>query len=182
MVHAVFGLPGSGKTTYLCKIASKAMRQKKDVYTNFPCHGAYKLRFDTLGKLQYENCVMLIDEISLLCDSRNWKDFSSDLTYFFTHHRHYNVEIYYASQWFTDCDVKIRRITDDMIYVENFFFGISKKYTVERTVETTENGDVVDRYRFRHGMPWIRRPYYRMFDSFSRKALPPVPKELWGKV
>lgn len=182
MIYGIFGLPRSGKTTLLCKIAKKNQRKGVKVYSNFACKGCYKLDFSTLGKLDYHDCVLLIDEISLLCDSRDWKSFSSDLVYFFTHHGHYNVDVYYCSQWLTDCDVKIRRMTESLIYVENFAFGFSKKYRVLREITTNDVGDVVDCYRFKFGLPYFRRPYYKMFDSFTRKKLPAAPEELWDKV
>ena len=63
MISAIFGLPGSGKSLLLSFISFKAVQGKSinfhglylstakyaRVYTNFPCEGAYKLDFDTLG-------------------------------------------------------------------------------------------------------------------------------------
>ena len=84
MIFGVFGLPRSGKTTYLCKIAKSYIKRGIRVYSNFPCHGCYKLDFSKLGRFDFSNCVLLIDEISLVADSRDWKNFNSDLVYFFT--------------------------------------------------------------------------------------------------
>lgn len=181
MIVGIFGLPRSGKTTLLAKIAKKNQKKTK-VYSNFACKGCYQLDFSQLGKRDFHDCVMLIDEISLICDSRDWKSFSSDLVYFFTHHGHYNITIYYCSQWMTDCDVKIRRMTEELIYVEKTLFGFSKRYRIERDIATNDSGDIVDTYRFRLGLPFLRRPYYSMFDSFVRKSLPPVKDELWTVV
>ena len=129
-IYGIFGLPRSGKTTYLCKIAHKCIKKGEKVYTNFPCKGALKLDFSTLGRVDYHDCTILIDEISLLCDSRDWKTFGSDLRYFFSNHGHYCIDVYYCSQWLTDCDVKIRRMTEELYYIERFIFGLSKRYTV----------------------------------------------------
>ena len=71
MIYGIFGLPRSGKTTYLCKIANKYIRKGVPVYTNYECKGAYVLDFKSLGKVNYHDCVLLIDEISLLCDSQS---------------------------------------------------------------------------------------------------------------
>lgn len=182
MIYGVFGLPRSGKTTFLCKIAKKAIKKGGKVYTNFPCKGAYKLDFSTLGKFNYSNCLILIDEISLVCDSRDWKNFNSDLRYFFTNHGHYCVDIYYCSQWFTDCDVKIRRMTEQLFYVERKPLGFSMRFDVVRDIATTESGEIADSYKFRHGRLFFRPPYYRMFNSFSRKELPELEPELWDEV
>ena len=40
MIYGIFGLPRSGKTTYLCKIANKYIRKGIPVYTNYECKGA----------------------------------------------------------------------------------------------------------------------------------------------
>lgn len=93
MVQGVFGLPGSGKSTYLAKLAKKSFKKYDRVYSNFYIRGCYQLDFDTLGLVDYSDCLILIDEISLFCDCRNWKNFSSDMVYFWTNHRHYGVDI-----------------------------------------------------------------------------------------
>lgn len=182
MIYGVFGLPRSGKTTFLCKIAKKAMKRGEKVFTNFPCKGAYKLDFSTLGKYEYSDCLLLIDEISLICDSRDWKNFNSDLRYFFTNHGHYNVNIYYCSQWFTDTDIKIRRMTEQLYYIERKGFGLSMRFDVLRDVVTTDSGEISDTYKFKHGRLFFRPFYYKMFDSFSRKKLPELQAELWDSV
>ena len=68
MIKGVFGLPRSGKTTYLAKLAYKAQKKGIKVYTNFYCKGCYTLDFDSLGVYDYSDCLLLIDEISLFCE------------------------------------------------------------------------------------------------------------------
>lgn len=182
MITGIFGLPRSGKTTYLAKLCQKSLKKGIPVYSNFPLKGAFMLDFETLGKLDYHDCVILIDEISLLCDSRDWQKFGSDLVYFFTHHAHYKIDIYYASQWFTDCDVKIRRMTEKFLYVDSFVFGLSTVATIQRSIATNEAGNITDFYSVGHRIPFVRCRYYKMFDSFTRKTLPPVDPKLWDVV
>lgn len=182
MIYGIFGLPRSGKTTYLCKIAKKYIKQGRPVYTNFPCHGALQLEFSDLGKYDYSNAVLLIDEISLVCDSRDWKNFTSDLRYFFTNHGHYHIDIFYCSQWFTDTDVKIRRMTEELYYIENKFLGFSMRYRIVRSIKTTDTGEIQDCYSFKHGRPFYRRPYYKMFNSFSVRPFPPAPHNEWKTI
>lgn len=182
MIFGVFGLPRSGKTTYLCKIAKTFQKKGVPVYSNFPCRGCIKLNFNDLGKRDFHDCIILVDEISLICDSRDWKNFNSDLRYFFTNHGHYGVDIYYCSQWFTDTDIKIRRMTEELYYIERKPLGLSMRFIVDRDITTTDGGDIVDKYRFKCGRLFFRRPYYSMFDSFSKKSLPPAPSEKWTTV
>ena len=174
MIYGVFGLPRSGKTTYLAKIAKKYMKKGVKVFTNFPLHGAYELDFSDLGHYDFSDSVILIDEISLVCDSRDWKQFNSDLRYFFTNHGHYNITIYYCSQWFLDTDVKIRRMTEQLYYIKSWILGFSLRFDVVRDIRTTDSGDIADSYTFKHGRLFFRPPYYKYFNSFSKKTLPPA--------
>lgn len=182
IIYGVFGLPRSGKTTYLSKMAKKFLKKGIPVYSNFACKGCYKLDFSNLGKYDFSDSIILIDEISLVCDSRDWKKFNSDLVYFFTNHGHYGIDIYYCSQWFTDTDVKIRRMTEELYYIERKPFGFSMRFTVCRDIATSDSGEIVDKYSFKHGRLFFRPFYYSLFDSFSRRPFPPAPRELWEEV
>lgn len=137
MISAVFGLPGSGKSLILSYMAYRATHGKSinfhgfhvsnfkyaRVYTNFPCEGAYKLDFDTLGNVKYEHCLMLCDEIQLFADSRNFKTFGDNLKYFFSMHRHDHIDFVYASQSFDNVDKRIRSLTDRLYYVDPWLFN-----------------------------------------------------------
>ena len=113
MVSGIFGLPGSGKSLLLGLIADRAVKGKsinykslnigrcrsyETVYTNFPFNGACKLDFESLGHSDYRDCLILIDEIMMLADSRNFKNFGDNLKFFFSMHRHFNIDLVYASQ------------------------------------------------------------------------------------
>ena len=82
MIQGYFGLPGSGKTTFLTMLAQKELRKirkNKSVYdkvlTNFYCDGCYKIDYKDLGHYSIENSLILLDEITLDADSRDFKQF-----------------------------------------------------------------------------------------------------------
>ena len=177
MVEGVFGLPGQGKSTYLAKLAKKKKKKNIKVYSNFYIKGCYKLDFDDLGVHDYSDCLILIDEISLFCDCRSWKNFNADLVYFFTNHRHYNVDIVYCSQSYADCDKKIRNITDSLYYI-TAFGGLSFVRKIDKVF--TVDVDIKEAYSL-SGLPRIvwRKLYYDMFDSFVRRPLPPNTAGQW---
>ena len=95
MVIGVFGLPRSGKTTFLAKVSKQALAGKKQlsvgggawkvaigdfapyahVYSNFPLQGCERIEFKDLGKYDTTRSLILIDEISLFCDARDYKNF-----------------------------------------------------------------------------------------------------------
>lgn len=178
-VKMIFGLPGSGKSTVLASIARDFIKRGKKVYSNYYIEGAYTLNVDRLGIDDYSDCVLLLDEISLVCDSRDWKKFSPELRYFFSNHRHYNCEVWVCSQSYEDCDKRIRNITDELYYCESSSFGFSRLRRVEKTL-LVENGHVSEYYTARGLGRFIYRPrYYKYFDSYVRLPLPPNTEKLY---
>lgn len=178
MITGVFGLPRSGKSTYLAKIAKKAIKKGTKVYSNYYIKGCYKLDFFDLGVHDYSDCLILIDEISLVADCRQWKNFNSNLVYFFTNHGHYNVDIVYCSQDYKDCDSKIRNLTQNLYYVKSFPFGFSLVRNISRTI--TIDSDIATVYQLSGFPRFVFRPfYYSLFDSFVRRSFLPNTAELW---
>ena len=178
MIKGFIGLPRSGKSTLLAKYAKKGFKKYDKVYSNFYIKGCYQLDFDDLGVHLYENALILIDEIALFCDSRNWKNFSKELVYFFTNHGHYKLDIIWCSQSM-DADKKIRNMTEELYYIKNFGFGISTIQKIEKGFDF--NSDVKDCYTV-SGFPKIlyRKPYYNMFDSYVKRPLPPNTAKKWS--
>lgn len=200
MITGVFGLPGSGKSTFLCAIAQRAHEGKslsfgglfshvrfgsgikyQNVYSNFPLPNCLKLDFETLGKFNYHHCLILIDEISLFCDSRNFKSFSEDLKFFFAMHRHYKIDIVWCSQSYMDCDIKIRRITPNYYFLEDFMFDRSIIRPINQFLDV-HNYSISEGYyesTFLRCALLNRKKYYTAFDSFEKKNLPDVPNVKW---
>ena len=141
MISGIFGLPGSGKSLFLGYVASRAVANKninchglvlgnfkkyKRVYTNFYCKGCYKLDYDKLGIVNYSDCLILVDEIMLLSDSRNYKKFTDNLKFFYAEHRKSNCDFVYASQSYDDVDKKIRNRTQQLYYIDQWFLKFSR--------------------------------------------------------
>lgn len=146
MISEIFGLCGSGKSLMLSFIADRALKDKSINYksfhlsdnrhydyilSNFTFKGCYKLDFDTLGYTDYHDCLMLIDEIMLLADCRNFKSYGENLKIFFSQHRKKHIDIVYATQYHNDVDKKIRNITDNLYYVDKFIFNCSRVRRIE---------------------------------------------------
>lgn len=192
MVIEFFGLPGSGKTSALTMVAQQALRGRSvlglgtytHVYTTYQCAGCCKLNFSALGKYDFTDSLLIIDEISLYADNRNFKSFSADLLYFFKLHRHYHVDVIWCSQSFTDADKKIRDVTDTAYLIEPWFFGITHlkplvKYFDMSFGKVAEGVVVAPMSRW----VWCYRPkYYKYFDSYSRKSLPAPVLEYWDSI
>lgn len=180
-IRGVFGLTGSGKTTFLARAAAHHLKKGYPVFANFELQGAYKISVDDLGKVALPfDSLVLLDEISLVCDCREWKNFSGDLVYFFTHHRKLKCSVFWASQNFGDADKKIRNLTDRVYRVVPWFFGLSAAYPVEK-IQYNEGYQYIEGYA-ENRLPLLYSPkkYGAMFDTLGgTRTLPDIPLEKW---
>lgn len=192
MIIGVFGLPGMGKSTFLAKCAYKCLHGKSfmgvpphsKVFTNFECPGCYQLDFNALGVYHFSDSLFLIDEIMLLADSRDFKFFPPQLKYFFSHHRHFNCDVIWCSQYYDDCDKKIRVLTQRYYLLEKHStLPISFVKPITRFLGA-KKGQMLDTYELGAPITWrfVWRPkYYKMFDSFVQKELPPAELLPWDE-
>lgn len=132
MVSGVFGLPGSGKTVLLAKIASDALKGKatvigghvlqygsyEHVLTNFYCEGCEKFTFSDLGHVDFRKCCLICDETAFDADSRNFKQFSEDAKFFFHQQNRKSGSVFiWTSQSYDSVDKRIRDLTDQYFYI-----------------------------------------------------------------
>lgn len=199
MIVGVFGLPGAGKSTFLTWLILRALRDKplyighlsykrpigefrhyKRVFSNIPIDGTYKLDFDALGKYDFNDSLIIIDEIGTLCDSRKWKDFDDSLRDFLSLHRHHRTDIVYCSQAL-DTDKKIRDRTAMVFYIERCgsftrIQTIKKGWKLKEMRELYEPAPPL-------ACTYIYRPfYYQAFDSFEAPDYPENPAPLWSDI
>lgn len=149
----VFGKKGAGKTTYLCKLTQNFLRKGRPVYSTCEIPGAYKIEGTDVGRVQFPpESVILMDEVGMLYDNRNWKNgnMTSEVRDYFKLQRHYRHTVYLFSQAF-DVDVKLRNLTDYMYMLMNWFGFITVGKQIKRhfvVVEPTGDSEsrIADKY------------------------------------
>lgn len=188
MVYAILGLPRSGKTTTLACIAYHALQHKsflnfrsdyKRVFSTFYLKGTYKLDFEDLPNYNFSNSLILVDEIGLLADSRNFKNFSDKMTYFFKMHGHQESDVVVCSQTL-DFDKKIRDIIDEYYFLEPWYLGYSLLIPIKHSFD--EARGMIDKYSRAPRSKWKhirRKKYYHLFDSYEIMQLPEPPLVPW---
>lgn len=134
--------------------------------------------------------LLLIDEVGMIYDNRNFKNFDASVRDFFKLQRHYYVRCYMFSQTF-DVDKKLRDLTDAMYLVKNvarvFCYGkkIVKKQTINNDSADGSGGKIVDAYDFEsflwfwlgsRTLTFIPR-YSKLFNSHIAPELPELPFE-----
>lgn len=181
MISIIFGLPGSGKTTFLTALAQRALRGKplrcgrdwmqdnsvyKHVYSNTPISGCAVITPDMLGVYSLRDSLVLLDESVLVADSRDYKTLDKRLMMWFKQHRKYGCDIVLASQGYKDNDLRIRDLAANTYYCKKRAFGMSTLYSVRKAwlidksiEERYELGGIFERWTI------LRRRYYKHFDT-----------------
>lgn len=114
----IFGKKGSGKSTLLTKLAIKYQKMDIPVFSTEEIQGCYRITYEDIGYTEFpKGSVILIDEVGMIWDNRNFKNFDSKVRDWFKLQRHRHITVYLFSQTF-DVDKKIRDLTDEMYLVE----------------------------------------------------------------
>lgn len=192
MITCYFGVPGVGKSTILTKIAqkelSKIKRNKskyKRVYTNFYCKGCNMIQYSDLETYAIYDSLILLDELTLDADNRNFKSFKPQIRDFFILHRHLGCDIVYATQSYEMVDLKIRQLTADLWYMTKSVVPFFNRFTackkIYRNININEyTSELTLGYRFCNFLESLfttnyqlcyRPKYYKYFDSFDTTAL-----------
>lgn len=183
----IFGKKGCGKTTLLTKLALQYNKKNIPVFCTEKIPGTYLINPQDVGYVELpENSVLLMDEVGMCYDNRQFKNFKTEVRDWFKLQRHRKVRVYLFSQTF-DIDKKLRDLTDEMYLVEKKFrvFSYSKRI-LKRTVlnkSTAESPSKLDEdlvfdsvllfWCGSRKLTFI--PFYtRYFDSFSCDKLEDV--------
>lgn len=186
-LYILFGKKGSGKSTFICKMAHKYLKQGRPVYTNIEIPGCYGFDAKQFGRIMFPpEAVIFIDEIGLIFDNRNHKDFSDDAKAWLRLQRHYRNTLYVFSQNL-DMDKKIRDQADYLFMVSNFMNCVSIARKINRRLcivhaDTGGTGEshIADDLDF---TPWFTIPFggaiftwipawVKYFNSFDAPELP----------
>lgn len=179
----VFGKKGSGKSTYLTKLAFQYMKKGWNIYTNMEdlmIPGVRFFNIQLLGDFVPEaHSLLILDEVGMVWDSRDFKAFKPAVRDFFKLQRHYKVVVYMASQTF-DVDKKIRDLTDGMYLQTNFLRIFSLGRRIVRSVTLTESTSeaesrICDNLKWAPVWSWTLTYIPKWAGRFDSAAIPEKP-------
>lgn len=134
----VFGKKGSGKSTLMVRLAYTYLAKGWTVFCTERLDGCVHIDYKDIGfKSIPANSLLLVDEVGMIWDNRNFKDFKPEVRDWFKLQRHYKVKVVLFSQTF-DIDKKLRDLTDEMFLVSNKFRVCSWAKRIIRTVCLTK--------------------------------------------
>lgn len=139
MIAIFTGLPGSGKTLKLARVAvevlyrnvslkKKGLAQRK-MFSNI--HFSPEVESEFRGFIEYwsdpaelvklRDCDVLWDEIATHLDATQWQNMSLELKRWLQQHRKYGIEIFGTTQDFAQIDKSMRRLTSDLVSITKIF-------------------------------------------------------------
>lgn len=134
----IFGKKGSGKTTNLTKLAIKHYKKGWTVYCTEHIPFTYYVPHELIGQVEFkENSLLLIDEVGMIYDNRDFKNFQNYVRDWFKLQRHRKVKVIMFSQTF-DIDIKLRNLTDELYLVNNVFRVFSYAKKIDRNIIITK--------------------------------------------
>lgn len=186
----VFGKKGSGKTTLITKLSQNYLKKGRLVYSTIDIPGCRTFDVTDIGRYNLpEESILFIDEVGMIWDNRDYKNFRTDVRDWFKLQRHNRVSVYLFSQTF-DVDVKLRNLTDYMYLVQNHFGVLSIARKIKRGIvivnpDGQSEARIADSLEFEpfiltvfglRSQIWTWIPAWtRYFNSFELPEKPPMP-------
>lgn len=136
----IFGKKGSGKSTLMVRMAYEYLAAGWTVFCTERLDGCIHIDYNDIGFKQIPpQSLLLIDEVGMIWDNRNFKQFKPEVRDWFKLQRHYKVKVVLFSQTF-DIDKKLRDLTDDMFLCTNVLRVFSWAKRITRRVVLVQPG------------------------------------------
>lgn len=213
----ITGDRGTGKSTLFAMICELSVLNHYKVYSNYPIKGAFaiptitttrkdgskRVRLDKefLYSTDLSDSTILLDEARTIWNARAYSDWTIQDEDFFNMIRHYNTQVWLASQVYDGVDLNCRRAVEYTFFLQKCRSPFLKNFCscdISRSVQVKvadRNTEIVMRgyARGAQKVMWdigeipcaftyfYRKPYYGLFDSYhtddTKIVREPVPWE-----
>lgn len=171
----IFAPPGTGKTTLAAKLVKEANENNKKVFSNVPIITAYQFDLKDLGKYDFSNSVLIIDEAGSEMSNRNWhNNLSLEQIQALKLHRHDNIDIYLFSQAYDDVDKKFRELTTQLLLLNKSKIPFFVNATSIRKTMQLINGQILQFFEIDKSncFRFFVVDKWAYFNSYQSKKLP----------
>lgn len=192
-LYMVFGKKGSGKSTLMTRLAVQHIKKGWTVYCteNINVSGVRLFDVSLIGKRSFDShSLVLIDEVGMIWDNRDFKNFATSVRDWFKLQRHYQCKVYLFSQSF-DIDKKLRDLTDGLYLCQTKARVITWAKRIHRKIVLTESESdresrISENLEFDSILSWpfggriltFIPKYAKYFDSHSVPHKDPVPYDV----
>jgi len=191
MITAIEAKPGQGKTVYCTYLIERYLRRGYKVVTNvrtrFP-KATYASTWEDILKHIYEHCSddatmskgregslkIVLDELQIYLNSRNWEKLPLEVQLLLSQHRHYGVDIIGATQSTKRVDTifrelvqvlyRLRRITVFSLFGHTFGWFALREYDADDIDKDKNEREPV-------GFPsvyYVDPPVFKSFNSWQK--------------
>lgn len=174
----LFGKKGSGKSTHIAKMAYQYQKKGYKVYSNIDVSGCYIYDPKDIGEYTFEpNSVVFCDEIGIIWNNRNYKEFKDCVIQWFKYQRKYKIRMYAYSQSPDDFDITLRRLIDRLFIVKrigNISIQIPVLNIIDVGHDHEGHGQIITNYKKAFFTSWkltYLPRYYGLFESFDAPSL-----------
>lgn len=159
------GRRGSGKTLTLVQLGLDYYTLGWKIFSNFKCSYAKKISNDFIINLDthsdLRDCVILVDEIQVLFDSRLWKSASSiSFSHFLMQIRKRNIVILGSTQYVDTVEKRFRQHVDVLICPE-FDEDYLVCYVTFYDLTSFEDSSVPDFFSY----AYYAKPLFPLYDT-----------------
>lgn len=189
-LYMVFGKKGSGKSTLMTRLAVEHIKKGWTVYCteNINVSGVRLFDVSMVGRRSFDShSLVLIDEVGMIWDNRDFKNFANAVRDWFKLQRHYQCKVYLFSQSF-DIDKKLRDLTDGLYLCQTKLRVITWAKRIRRSIVLTEaeadrESRISENLEFDSILSWpfggriltFIPKYAKYFDSHCVPKKDPVP-------
>lgn len=177
----IAGNIGAGKTAYSVKLARQALKSHRIVYSTEYIQGCYRLDLSDLSSCRpCSGSLIIVDELALKANSRDFAKLNRALLAFFKLCRHYKCECILISQTFGDTDKQIRELASRVLFIRSFGF-FSAPCLCRGDMGIGLDGQPCVKYRIaKFGKPFIPRYWGRYYNTYDTPTdLPLLPALPW---
>jgi len=183
MITLITGLPGSGKTYYLAKLAQEALKQNREIWVNFKLFPkTRKEQFvhyynDPALLREAEAGSILMDEAHIYFNSRKWESLDERVQYKLQQHRKDGLDIVGAVQSEARLDIVFRELVAEWKHCRKIISSgeMAKHHWGFVIVSRFDPNDMKGAKPKRQGFPEIiriKREITSFYDTLQKIPIP----------
>ena len=154
MILGIFGGLGQGKTLLAVYLAKRHHESGREIYANFKLPFAKPIE-NVIGLRDVEDCVVVFDDIIPWLDARlSYKH--TYISWILNQSRKRKVSIIYTSQIETGIDLRLRHLTNFIIYTKEVAFPLFELKIFDQF------GNLIDRFRILYS-----KEIYSLYDTYE---------------